>query len=254
MKSAVSLIKRFTAVLDKDIPKLTKAPQFKIRPSMLGSACMRKVLYSAAGTPEDYPFPMSGKKRMKLGEAIHAMLHDVFSEDGILVDYHNPDGSINKDHKGKDDLEFPISSEDLFIKKGKIDAVYIIDGKLWLGEYKSINLNGFNSLNGPKGDHLIQGVTYLVLFNQLLKEGKFSHIERLKGFEKAEGVRFLYICKDDTEFKEYVVSETDKIFKMIVDKIFTVKWHYDNKVLPPKTPEYCNSCNYRDKCKKNQLF
>ena len=251
MKSLTSI---FEEVLNKEPEwktKSVKEPSFKIKPSMVGSKCFRQVYYSSAGVPEDYPFPLSGKKRMKLGEAIHNMLHDVFSEAKILVDYYNEDGTKRKDPNGKDDLEFPISSIELFIKKGKIDAVYIIDGELWIGEYKSINQKGFLELMGPKQDHMIQAIIYFYVFNQLLKEGKFKHIKELDGFEKAKGIKFLYINKDDTEFKEYLVTNTDYVFEQVVEKIMTIKHHYDNKILPPKTPNYCNSCNWRDKCKRN---
>lgn len=215
---------------------------------------MRKIYYSSSGTPQDYPFDISGKKRMALGEAIHSMLHDKFKKAGILVDYYNSDGSINMDWKDstKQDLEFPLVSPELFIKKGKVDAVMIIDGELWLAEYKSINLKGFTSLMQPKSDHLIQAVTYWYVFNQHLAEGKFSHIKELQGFTKAKGVRWLYINKDDTEMKEFIMTEGDDVFRKIVEKIMTVRSMYDSKTLPPKTQDFCYSCPWRNKCKKNQ--
>lgn len=220
---------------------------------MLGTPCMRKLYYSAAGVPEDYPFDLSGKKRMKLGDAIHEMLHSVYKQAGILIEYYNPDGSRNKDWKdpAKEDLEFPLSCPDLYIKKGKIDAVLVMDGELWLGEYKSINMNGFAALTAPKPDHTIQAVTYWYVFNLLLSEGKFSHIKELAGFTKAKGVRWLYVNKDDTEMKEFTMTEGDATFTQIVNRITGIKQHYDTKTLPAKTPDYCRTCQWRDKCKKN---
>jgi CRISPR/Cas system-associated exonuclease Cas4 (RecB family) len=220
---------------------------------MLGSPCLRKIYYSSASVDEDYPFDISGKKRMKLGDAVHEMLHSVFKEAGITIEYHNPDGSINKDwkDKSKDDVEFPLECEELFIRKGKIDEVVILDGELWLGEYKSINSKGFQTLSQAKSEHIIQAVVYWFVFNKLLSEGKFSHIEKLKGFTKAKGVKWLYVNKDDTELKEFSMTEGDLVFSQIVEKIMTIKEHYDKKVLPPKTQDYCYSCNWRDKCKKN---
>lgn len=229
----------------------SKTPQFKIKPSVLGSPCLRQIYYSSAGVPEDHPFPLDGKKRMKLGDAVHSMLHDVFKEAGIIVEYYNPDGSTPKDYNGKDNTEFPLTSLELFIKKGKIDAVMIIDGELWLVEYKSINLKGFSSLMDPKSDHTIQAVTYFFVFNQHLKDGKFSHIKELHGFTQAKGIKWLYVNKDDTDLKEYSMTEADYLFKQIVEKIVTIKNFYDSKILPPKTNFYCYSCNWRDKCKKD---
>lgn len=214
---------------------------------------MRKNYYAACYVKEDYGFDLTGKKRMALGDAVHEMLHTVLKKAGILIEYHNVDGSINKDWKNpeKDDLEFPLVCPELFIKKGKIDAVMIIDGELWLGEYKSINMNGFNGLMKPKDDHIVQAVTYWYVFNKLLSEGKFSHIEKLKGFTKAKGMRWLYINKDDTEMKEFTMTDGDKVFSDIVEKIMTIRNHYETKTLPPKTQDWCNSCSWRDKCKKD---
>lgn len=247
----------FDQVLNK--PRYKKSaptePVFKIKPSVLGSKCERQIFYSATGVPEDTEFPLIAKKRMKLGDSIHAMLEDVFLEAGILVRYLNPDGSIPKDFDGHDNHEFPVSSEELFIKSGKIDAVYIIEGKLWLGEYKSINENGFVSLYSPKPDHLIQGVTYFYIFNKMLKEGKYSHIEALKGFEKAEGIVFLYTNKNDTDMKEFRVTNADDTFSGVVNKIFKIKQYAENNVLPPCTPDYGRTCNcgWKNKSKNNLL-
>lgn len=188
---------------------------------------------------------------MALGDAVHSMLHEKFKSAGIVIEYYNPDGSVPKDWNGKEDKEFPVSEQALHIKKGKIDEVVIIDGELWLCEYKSINLNGFSSLLAAKDDHFVQGTIYFYLFNQHLKEGKYSHIKELSGFEKAKGIIYLYVCKDDTNLKEFRYTESDEEFSKIVQKIITVREHYDKKSLPPKTPEWCNSCSWRDKCKKN---
>lgn len=249
-----SLIQVITDELNKERPKSKKpwVPTFKIKPSMLGSPCSRKIYYSAASVPEDYGFDIAGKKRMLLGDSIHAMLHGVFKAAGVVVEYHEPDGTPHKKYGfAEETVEFPLVCEELFVKNAYTDEVLIIDGELWLGEYKSINQKGFHNLSAPKNDHIIQAVTYYFIFNKLLAEGKFSHIEKLKGFTKAKGVRWLYVNKDDTEFKEYTMTEADTIFSQIVNKIFSIKKNYDEKVLPPKTPDFCNTCNWRDKCKKN---
>lgn len=231
----------------------TKTPSFKIKPSMLGSKCLRKVYYSSASVPEDYGFDLDGKKRMKLGDAIHEMLHSTFKKSKMLIEYYNPDGTIPRDWKdpSKEDREFPLVCPELFIKKGKIDGVMIIDGKLWLAEYKSINQRGFMSLAAPKDDHVVQAVTYLFVFNKLLAEGKFSHIKELEGFTKADGVRWLYVNKDDTQMKEFMITQADEIFTKIVEKILKIHAHFEAKTLPPKTDDWCKSCNWREKCKKN---
>lgn len=247
-----NLIDIFNETLNSSNNKTSKSKQFKIKPSDLGSPCLRKIYYGAARVEPDYPFDLAGKKRMKLGDAIHSMLDEVYRASGILVDYVNPDGTPHKKFGfAEETTEFPLESPDIFIQYAYMDQVAIIEGELWLGEYKSINQNGFNGLTQAKNEHIIQGVTYWYVFNRLLQEGKFAHIPRLAGFTEAKGVRWLYVNKDDTSMKEFTMTKGDVVFAQIVDKIFLIRDHYDKKVLPPKTEDWCRSCSFRDKCKKN---
>lgn len=253
----------FLKQLAKDRPiDPTYIPKFKIKPSVIGSPCMRKIYYTSAGVTPDYGFPLDGKLRMLMGDAIHHIVAQVFRESGTLVDYHNSDGTIPRQFKGKnpdgsviwgeENREFPISFPELFITSGKIDGVLIINGELWIGEFKSINQKGFSGLMQPKPDHLIQACCYYYIFNEHLKAGKYSHIKALDGFTEAKGVCYLYINKDNTEMKEYTMTKQDKLFSDIVQKIVDVRAAYDSKTLPSKTQDYCYSCSYRDRCKKNE--
>lgn len=244
------LTKIFENNLLKDKYPPSKSKSFRIKPSSLGSPCLRKIYYDSARVEPDFPFPLSAKKHMKLGDAIHDMLTDVFLDEGVLVKFHKPDGTFYTDN-GKPDYEFRLKSEELGFKLAKIDGVYIIDGKLFLGEYKSINTNGFGTLARPKDEHLIQAVCYFHVFNKMLKEGAFSHIKELNGFEKAEGIIFLYVHKNDNEFKEFLVTDTNSMFISIVEKIIKISDFYNKKELPPKTQDWCNSCPFRMKCSKN---
>lgn len=249
-----TLIDIFNEALDLDVrkKKTTSSLKFKIKPSMIGSACMRKIYYSSAGVEEDYGFDRAGKKRMKLGDAIHEMLHSTFKKAGIIIEYKNPDGTPHKKFGFMEEcVEFPLESEELYVKHGYVDAIMVIDGELWIGEYKSINLKGFHGLMTAKMDHIVQAVIYWYVFNLMLSEGKFAHIPELQGFTKAKGVRWLYINKDDTDMKEFTMTQGDQIFSQIVDKIMLAHSNFTNKTLPPKTVEFCQTCNWRDKCKKN---
>ena len=252
MKNLIDIFN--STLLGNDSPKktTTKLKPFKIKPSMLGSPCSRKIYYSSARIEEDYGFDLAGRKRMALGDAIHSMLESTFRKAGILVDYVNPDGTPHKKFGfAEETTEFPVECSDIFIKDGYVDAVMIIDGELWIGEYKSINQRGFSGLTTAKPDHIVQAVVYWYIFNLMMSEGKFSHIPKLQGFTKAKGVRWLYINKDDTDMREFTMTQGDAIFSQIVEKIMSVRKSYDTKILPPKTPDFCQTCNWRTKCSKN---
>lgn len=250
----MSLIKLLESVLlSEKRYQSKKAPHFKIKPSVLGSPCMRKIFYSSGMVQEDFEDDLKSKKRMALGDSIHDTLKKIYRKSGQFIEYVNPDGSIPKGIDGQPDQEFPLKCDELFIEYAKIDGVFIIDGKLWLGEFKSMKHDYFVALHTVKPEHFIQGVIYYYVFNKLLAEGKFKHIKALDGFTKAEGVIYLYVNKDNQELQEFAFTEADEVFKKIVEKILLAKMNYDKQILPPKTPDFCGTCPWREKCKKNQL-
>lgn len=239
----------------RPIPKtdLNKKSTPSIKPSMLGTPCMRKLYYSYNKAPEDIPFPLTSARITNLGTAIGEMLFNAFDAEGVVVKYTKEDGTYYIDeHTGKVDYEFRLTCPELGVKLGKIDLVLTLDDGLWLGEIKSINERGFKGLKGPKPDHIMQGVLYLYLFNLALKEGKFKHIPQLAKFEKANGIRFLYYWKDKSELNEYLVTSADQIFKNIVLKIEQTKYSSENDILPPPTEDYCQNCTFKFRCAKNK--
>jgi hypothetical protein len=224
-----------------------------IKPSMLGSPCMRKVYYSYNKVAEDIPFPLENSRIANLGTQIGQMLADAFIKEGIAIKYRKPDGSYYiDDNTGLPDYEFRVTSPDLGVRLGKIDVTCVLDDGLWLTEIKSIHEYGYGQLTGPKPDHTIQGVLYLYLFNLALANGEYAHIPELANFKKANGIRFLYYQKNKSTLKEFVITQADDIFRQIVMKIQTVKDFSDKKVLPPKTEDYCKTCSWNVKCAKNE--
>lgn len=223
-----------------------------IKPSMLGSPCLRKIFYSYNKVAEDFSFPLENSRIANLGTAIGKMLADAFIKEGIAIKFRKPDQSFYVDSDGQPDFEFRVSSPDLGVKLGKIDVTCVLDDGLWLGEIKSIHEFGFGQLIGPKPDHLVQGVLYLYLFNKALKDGEFAHIEELKNFDRANGIRFLYYQKNKSVLKEFVVTAADDVFREIVHKIELIKDFSAKAILPPKTPDFCNSCPWRTKCANEQ--
>lgn len=253
MSYSENLIAKFYETLEPNLRKSSSAPGFK--PSSIGSKCLRKIYYDYFRVQKDYDVNANIKKMGKLGTGMHEVLSDAYRSQGILIDYKNPDGSVNIAH-GAPNLEFPINSPELDIPIGYIDALVILDGKLWLGEYKTCTTKSFQSLKKPKPDHLMQASLYLIIFNKMLKEGAFKHIPELDAFEKAEGIRFVYVDRDRAvEFfmHEFIInSETASVaFREAVQKIMQVKQYSENKQLPPMTNDWCQSCAYRDKCSKN---
>ena len=229
-------------------------PKPKFRPSMLGSPCMRKVFYSYLNITPDYPFSIKSKKIMELGNKVHDMVTSTLREAGVLIDYMKKDGTPKLSFfTGEPDYEFPLKDSELEVS-AKVDAVVVLDGELWIVEIKSIKHEEFLKLkNNPKPDHLLQGTIYYYLFNKLLKEGKFSHIERLANFTQAKGLKFVYVDKTTMDILEIDKKASDKIFMDIVSKILKIREYNNSRELPPKTPHFCANCQWRDKCLANLL-
>lgn len=247
--------------LTKIFNKVVKGPKREhkekppsIKPSSLGTPCYRKLYYSYNNVEPDFEFELKNLRIMKLGTAAGEMLIEEFrkAEDIKVVDYYNEDGSTPK-YGGGESKEFPLSAPELSIKLAFIDMVFIQDGKLYLGEFKTCNDDKYKSLKDIDLNHKYQIFPYFYIFNKLLKEGKFSHIKELEGFTEAEGMVVLYLNKNTSYMKQFQMQKDDQFFLHIIQKINAVKAFTEAKQLPPKTPDWCGSCQYRTKCQENRL-
>jgi CRISPR/Cas system-associated exonuclease Cas4 (RecB family) len=251
-KETVSLMKKIDIYLKKISNPKHYAGAPRVKPSDLGSPCMRKIFYSYLRTEPDQRIMPKQKRIFDTGDAFHDMLKSWTKGVGCLIEYTDPKTGklpINK-WSGKEDGEFPIVVEELSIKQGKIDAILKLDGKLWIGEFKSIKDEKFHELKGAQEEHKIQANTYVHLFEFCLNRGDYKHIKELDGFTEVEGVIFIYLNKNDSEPKEYVVLKDDEHLEKIVEKISVLKKYVEDKELPPKTDHYCYFCPFNKKCKK----
>lgn len=244
---------------------LTYTPKPNMRPSILGSRCLRKILYGFLRVETDFGWEVPRIKNFERGEAYHDLVKNWMRQAFHMIDYtDSKTGKVPLHWKTKlPDPEFPVSDEDLSIKRAKIDDVGILkkipgleDG-LWLFEYKSINQKGFDRyiLEGPKDEHLVQGTLYAFLFEENLKAGDYDHIEDLAPYkeEGIQGVIYIYLNREsDTEdWREFHLEKDSEVFTKTVEKVIKVKDYHAQGVLPPKTEDFCNWCEYRVKCKKD---
>lgn len=236
-------------------PRKHYAGDPKFRPSSLGSPCLRKVYYSYHRVEPDYPFALKNKRITNLGDSIHDLISEYLRATGHLIDYCNKDGSAPKDrfNPGKNDYEFPIKDSDLNLS-AKVDAILWMDDILQVGEWKSINAKGFSYLKQAKSDHIEQIAMYVFILNKLLAEGVYDHVPRIKELNAEQKQikmgRILYYCKDNSDMREFIFTPEmlKSAFTNVILKMKTVEAHTQNKTLPPTTQDWCQSCNYRDKC------
>lgn len=250
-----NLVSVFYDTLKPSVSKARKPNAFNVKPSEVGSKCLRKIYYGTLKIPKDFDVSEDIKKMGKMGDGLGTILSNAYRNEGILIDYYNEDGSIPVKF-GVPNQEFPIECPELGIQSGLIDGVYILNGQLWLGEYKSCTDKSFSGLKKPKQPHLEQAILYLFIFNKLLKEGRYKHIKELDGFTEAVGMRFVYVDRNNMvhflmkEFT-YTIEQAKPVFINTVNKINKLLEYTSKKELPPKTPDWCNSCPWRGKCAKN---
>lgn len=248
-------IPNLTKIMERSLltqKELNYVPSPKFRPSYLGTPCLRKIYYSYYRVEPDELPNLKGQKIFRVGDALHSMISQIYRDAGVLVDYRNKDGSYRKHISGFGfDYEFPLKDYDLEISS-KIDAVLKIDGKLWIGEWKSCSGKKFMPLKGAMPEHIIQGAMYLYLFREQLKAGKFSHIPELDGITDVEGVIFLYLNKENLDdYKEFAYTDLELPFMNVIEKILKVKDHCSSGTLPPGTVDNCQWCDYKNKCAIN---
>lgn len=235
-------------------PDPSYKPKKKFKPSVLGTPCLRKIFYSYMKVEPDYKVDFQGALTFKLGDFYGGVLVDMYRKAGILVDYLDPKTGKYRDHMNKPgfDLEFPVVDYDIEITWAKIDAVLVIDGKIWLGEFKSIKDDKWKWLKEAKPEHKVQGGLYLYLFKESMRQGKFKHIPQLKDMtaDDVEGIIFLYWNKGTNERRQFVHTDLEKEFEATIQKIFEVKDHVKRNELPKKTEDFCNWCEFRDRCSR----
>jgi len=221
----------------------------RVRPSDVGAKCMRKVLYRYFDVDKDFPLRAKLLRIFNTGDAFHELVYEWLKDMGKVIDYRDENGEIPiSKWTGKPDYEFPVSSEELEIKKGKVDGILNLNDKIWVLEIKSIKDSKFQELKKPLPEHIIQGMLYVFLMEEGLLDGKYYHIKELDGHAAIEGCIFLYINKNTSELKEFYIEKDPNYYKIIKMKIKKLQNYVKNKELPPKTEDYCFFCDFRDKC------
>lgn len=258
--SKFSLIKRINKNLEKKANPYygpNYKPKPSIKPSELGTPCPRKLFYSFLKVPKDRKLKADIKRIFDTGEAIHHMkrswLQDLAAEDPLLyIEYKDPQTGevpINKWSK-KPDPEFPLTVEELEIRQAKIDGLGIINGKLWIYEFKSMKAEKFQKLKDVLPEHKEQAGTYVHLVEYCLHRGDFKHIKELEGITEVAGVIYLYLNKNDSDLKEFIVEKDESTLDPIVEKILKNRDYVNRKELPPC--ERCDYfCDWKRKCARN---
>lgn len=201
-----------------------------IHPSELKHACPRKVFYDISRSPITNPSSGEIAPKLKLtfdiGHLLHAYIQNKLFKIGVLKE-----------------SEVDVTNDDLMIG-GKADGILVFEGSSdeYVLEVKTINDYGFKSLKAAPIDyHENQASIY---GGTLRKNGR-----------PIKGILFLYINKNTSEIKEYLVPINEKEFKEAEEKCLYIVDHYKKEKEPDRicvkhTEELACKCIYKDLCFK----
>jgi hypothetical protein len=249
------LISRINRHLVKEYNKPSETkPKPSHSPSSIGTKCYRKIYYQYFRVDKDIPVDSKGAKIFETGKYYETMVMEWIKALGEHVPYLDPvTGQIPLDRDGKTpNPQFPISSKKWGINKGFIDNIAILDNELWIYEIKSCKATKFTGLEEPLPEHLDQVSIYLEAMKEHIKAGDFNHIPQLSQDIKVRGIKVIYINKDTSDLKVFSLEESHvkSNISKLNRKIQKANEFIANKQLPPKTPDKCSFCPFRDKCSK----
>lgn len=246
---------RFKEYLKKkhNVP-ITYVQKYSHTPSGFGTKCYRKIYYNYFKIAKDSKTDAKTAGIFETGNYYELMILDWLKAMGEHIPYLDPKtGQIPVDRHGKPNAQFPLSIKDWRIRKGYIDNVAIVNGKLYIYEVKSSNSFKFGELTEPMDDHKTQITCYYKAMEEGLNDGTYAHIPQLEGFTKVDGIMVIYINKDDSTRKIFEISPAtlEGYVKTTQEKVIKADTFIQSHTLPPKTPDKCSWCNWAAKCSKN---
>lgn len=248
-------VAKINTYLQKEATKsLPYTPKVGHRPSKLAHPCHRLIYYSYFKLPEDTPAGHQLVKYQYAGNAYEDVVISWLKGIDQHIPYRNKgNGEVPKDrfNPEKNNPQFPVKSDKWRIRKGYIDNVAYVNGKLWLFEIKTAGKNSWEKLTKPKPEHLVQGQAYVQLFNDLFLAGEYDHIPEIQ--DKCVGIKFLYLNRDNADLLEfsYTIEDLTQGILALDKKIQVANQYVDSKTLPPKTTGNCYFCPYRISCDKD---
>lgn len=239
---------------ERNAPK-TYTSKPGIKPSELGSPCLRKNYYGYHKVPSTFPWEAPNILAADAGDAFHSMFRKQLKQAGLLIENLDPKTlqvPVSFIDRVTPDPEFPVTAPDLGIRYAKADGLILVPpgtnrSGLWALEIKSKKSDKMKYVKGPDRDRY-QGTLYAFLLEEQLREGKLAHIPRLKGETEIRGTVYVYINRDSNERRVFWDEKDERMMGDIIAKCLLILEHVQAKTLPPKTEDFCPWCSWRDKC------
>jgi len=186
--------------------------------------CMRKVIMERLTVPKVSSSSDARKQRVfTSGHIFHSWIQELTKKTGVSIAQ-----------------ELELQDEELMIR-GHIDDLLLIDDKLLLVDYKTVNSGSFTWAkkkgNGMSWYHRMQLGTYLHMLRNL-KATDHKEIQRVVELMEQLGLeesRVLKISKDDLRMKEEQLMWSPELEKEVTGYWRTLNGYWSKKLLPKCT-------------------
>jgi CRISPR/Cas system-associated exonuclease Cas4 (RecB family) len=226
-------------ILNRDMREGSKS----IKPSSYYN-CTRQVWYNLLDYPAKHKPSARGMRILDVGTAIHEYIQgEVLMKMGDIslvpfeeIPVYGVEGvEFIKEHSSS---PMEVKVRDYRFTK-KYPLSYMVDGLFEFGgfryifEFKTINTKDFQFLFEPLKDHLMQGAVYSLSL----------------GIRK---VLFLYMDKNDQNFKAYEHTYSDEELDFCKAKVLEIEKYLLDLKLPEKEESYkCKYCSFKTFCANN---
>jgi len=190
--------------------------------SSLGK-CKRYQVMCRAGILTDGKVNYSWKNAALDGHAAHQWRQHALEKMGVLIS-----------------KEIPIIDEELHFR-GHYDLIVTLDGKLILGDIKTMNNRAYRSRQRLLGGYDPCHKRQLGAYFYFLKRDVYPDLH---------SARMYYVNKNTGEREEIELFFDDAYFKEIIDELKALNYYWDRQLLPKKEPgSFCHICQFEQMCK-----
>lgn len=206
-------------------------------PSAVGM-CGRKNVYEYIGSPRQSAAKAEDKEIFRIGHAVHHLVQTILGDLSRVLE---PKGI---EYRFRPEVPFDPQTDTLFHDLGiggTTDGIL----ELWsrqgwaqrgVVEIKTIKDEHFNTLRGPKEDHLMQANLYAFRFDTPI-------------------LWFWYYNKNTSRRKVFRRAASDKYLEMAIARFADQRAHADAGTLPEREENFymCPRCEYGHICKPDTL-
>lgn len=205
-----------------------------IHPSQIAHPCMLKIYNQMIGRVGKGRFDFRSELIFKIGSLAH-LLFQGYGRKGAWGVHYQDEVRIGEDLQ---EISYNLLLE------GSADAVNLLviddipNAPIYeiriVHEYKTINMDGFKKLTGPKPDHKQQAMIYAVALD-------------------CPVVVYMYLNKNDQNIADFPVAFDHSLWTILEDKLVRLNKFYDAEEPPPGTTGYhCKDCEFSHDCEERK--